>query len=262
MEKPGAGPGLMQNISFVHRSPHPPGRRQEAIVSEGSSIPKFTIRELQESFERANKGGKEPQEWEAAFRCVFDKWNSGAALCGEEIEFLAIGFTALSETPEDLLDAGSEAGVDVGVYLREIRSELESVFGNQRDSVIEAKKRLDDALARQLFETEQAHSSGDTASTKTLKGFYAALEKLKRSVKQYSGTPPHRPPASPDLARSVQRMRSEGKTYGEITHQLNRQNPKRKVTAKQVERLHKRYREGIQKQMLWLFRETFKQRKR
>jgi hypothetical protein len=225
-------------------------------VLQDGEIPKITIAQLQEWFKRANEGGDEPTAWEAALRCVFDKWEAGEALSSAETEFLITSFQVLYDSPEALLEAAQEGGLDLESEFEKIRSPLAEVFDKLDDSVIEAWRRLEDVSVRQFWEVYKARSRRKASTTKTLKDFYRAHEAFKKAMKQHSLTPNHCPLRDPDRDRRIHEMRRAGKTYGQIANNLPRINPNWKVTAKIAERLDKRYCERARNVLEWLLRIT------
>jgi hypothetical protein len=147
--------------------------------------------------------------------------------------------------------------VDLQPYLQEVRKSFEECLNKDRDGVLLAWKQLEEALVRQFSEADEARTRGKIGSTKTLNEFYAALETLKKAVKQHSGTPAHRLPDDPERDREIYRMRNAGRGYPQIVRQLRQMNPSWKVTEKVAERADKRYRERVRNLWARLFQETF-----
>jgi hypothetical protein len=225
-------------------------------VSQASRVPEVTIKELKEQFEFANRGGKIPEEWLVAFGRVSTKWEGGTKLTEEEIEFLATSLTALSDTFEDFLDAAIMTGFEIGPYIGRAQSIVEKHFQVLRDRVMEAWKRTNEAFGQFLEANERPQCA--SPNTQSLKDLYAALDGLRHAAKDYSGTPRHRQRGDPTKERAIYRMHKQGQTYGQIANQLPAVDPRWKVSAKQAERIDKRYREREGLFLRQYLREIFK----
>ncbi len=190
----------------------------------------------------------ELKKWERVLHRTFkQRRNRPEALSAEQIDFLTDSFTAICDTLDEWFRWLQGGGSVFDSQLDEMRplmqSAAEELLAEDRERVLSAAKQLADALNRQLSAADAARKGGGTSKTRTLNEFYRTLTDLKRAVKLHSQTPSHRPRENDERDKAIYEMARAGKSYGQISLALARQNPLWKVTPKQAERADKRYRE-------------------
>jgi hypothetical protein len=219
-----------------------------------------SISKLQEWFEQAN-AGHQPEglkTWRVTFGSTYAKWERGQTLSEAESEFLARSFTALYDTPVAIIDFARELNLNIDPLLDEIKAKLDRQLELDLESAITAKNRLDRAFEEQLREAQLARLDSLAQRADTLRAFNRAVLDLKKAVKRHSATPPNRAQEYPEVDRLIHLMRRQGKTYPEIQNVLNAA-ALSKMTAKQIERQHKRYRDRSTLMLLQWFRPVFRE---